>query len=192
MTFDLRQHIREILASTTEENLDSLTEMIFNRTPRKDTRNAYRQALTEIVRKEIASAPRPFTDSRLDQMRDDNQTAYIEPGTDSAGEGQFAADTQTGDTLPSGNVRNSRAARLRLNRFRVTVWIGDKMYRNLLDCTVENLLHAAEESHRQSEANAAAERKYRRLLKVMAERGVQIVGELSDSEIEEALKDDDA
>jgi hypothetical protein len=67
------------------------------------------------------------------------------------------------------------------------VWIGDKTYRNILDCTRADLEFAAEESHRQAEANAATERRYRRLAKLMADRGVDTVAELSDEEIWEVM-----
>jgi hypothetical protein len=190
MTFDLRQHIRTILAETSEENLDTLTSLIFDRTPKSATREAYRQALTEVVRKELATAPRApkhDSDSRLDQSRADAHEIRIEPGSTSAGEGHPCSDTQIGRTLPGGNLRNSRTALFRRNRWRISVWIGDKTYRNILDCTRADLEFAAEESHRQAEANAATERRYRRLAKLMADRGVDTVAELSDEEIWEVM-----
>jgi hypothetical protein len=190
MTFDLRQHIRTVLAETSEENLDTLTSLIFDRTPKSATREAYRQALTEMVRKELATAPRApkhDSDSRLDQEQSDAQPVRIEPGHNSAGEGQTGGDTQIQSTLPGGNLRNSRTALFRRNRWRISVWIGDKTYRNILDCTRADLEFAAEESHRQAEANAATERRYRRLAKLMADRGVDTVAELSDEEIWEVM-----
>jgi len=190
MTFDLRQHIRTILAETSEENLDTLTSLIFDRTPKSATREAYRQALTEVVRKELATAPRApkhDSDSRLDQRTSDTQGTIIEPGSKSAGEGHRSLDTQVARTLPGGNLRNSRTALFRRNRWRISVWIGDKTYRNILDCTRADLEFAAEESHRQAEANAARERQYRRLAKLMADRGVDTVAELTDEEIQEVM-----
>jgi hypothetical protein len=190
MTFDLRQHIRTILAETTEENLDTLTSLIFDRTPKSATREAYRQALTEVVRKELATAPRApkeSSDSRLDQSRADAHEIRIEPGSTSAGEGHRSLDLHRTPTLSGGNLRNSRTALFRRNRWRISVWIGDKTYRNILDCTRADLEFAAEESHRQAEANAATERRYRRLAKLMADRGVDTVAELSDEEIWEVM-----
>jgi hypothetical protein len=190
MTFDLRQHIRTILAETTEENLDTLTSLIFDRTPKSATREAYRQALTEVVRKELATAPRApkeSSDSRPDHVDHDAQGGHIGPGSTSAGEGQRSFDAQGNPTLPGGNLRNSRTALFRRNRWRISVWIGDKTYRNILDCTRADLEFAAEESHRQAEANAATERRYRRLAKLMADRGVDTVAELSDEEIWEVM-----
>jgi hypothetical protein len=190
MTFDLRQHIRTILAETSEENLDTLTSLIFDRTPKSATREAYRQALTEVVRKELATAPRASRESqdpRLDQTRTDTHGRSIDPGSTSAGEGQRTPDIQSPDTLPGGNLRNSRTALFRRNRWRISVWIGDKTYRNILDCTRADLEFAAEESHRQAQANAATERRYRRLAKLMADRGVDTVAELTDEEIQEVM-----
>lgn len=184
MSFDLRQHIRTILAETSEENLDTLTSLVFEATPKATSREAYRQALPEVIRKELAKAP------RLDHPTPDTQNGCIEPGQDIAGEGQDGTDTQDVATLPSGNVRNSRAALFRRTRFRISVWIGDKTYRNILECTAENLAFAAAESDRQAEANAATARKYRRLVKVMEQRQVSTVAELTDEEIQEALGDE--
>lgn len=183
MTFDLRQHIRDVLAETTEENLDVLTAMVFDRTPHNAIREAYRQALTEAVRVELPRAIRP------DQMTPDTQTAFIGAGSDSTTGGSHQRpDTHRG-FAPSGggNVRNSRAARLRRARFRLNVHVGQRTYRNILDCTVEDLLFAAAECDRMAEANAQAAERYRRLVKVMNQRQVEKVGDLTDEEIEEVV-----
>lgn len=185
MTFDLRQHIRDILAGTTEENLDILTAMVFDRTPHNAIREAYRQALTEAVRAELPRAIRP------DQTGADTQPVIIGAGSDSTtGEGgHMAPDTQSTST-PSpggGNVRNSRAARLRRARFRLNVHVGQRTFRNILDCTAEDLLFAAAECDRMAEANAQAAERYRRLVKVMLQRQVEKVADLTDEEIEEVI-----
>lgn len=184
MTFDLRRHIRDILAETTEENLDILTAMVFDRTPHNAIREAYRQALTEAVRAELPRAIRP------DQTGADTQPVIIGAGSDSTtGEGgQSAPDTQNACTLPGGgNVRNSRAARLRRARFRLNVHVGQRTFRNILDCTAEDLLFAASECDRMAEANAQAAERYRRLVKVMLQRQVEKVADLTDEEIEEVI-----
>lgn len=183
MTFDLRQHIRDILAETTEENLDILTAMVFDRTPHNAIREAYRQALTEAVRAELPRATRP------DQRSCDTQRPAIGAGSDSiAGEGHPYPDTQKARTLSGGgNVRNSRAARLRRARFRLNVHVGQRTFRNILDCTAEDLLFAAAECDRMAEANAQAAERYRRLVKVMNQRQVEKVADLTDEEIEEAI-----
>lgn len=183
MTFDLRQHIRDVLAETTEENLDVLTAMVFDRTPHNAIREAYRQALTEAVRVELPRAIRP------DQGTIDTHIRIIGADQDSTtGGSQAIADTH-GATAPSGggNVRNSRAARLRRARFRLNVHVGQRTFRNILDCTAEDLLFAAAECDRMAEANAQAAERYRRLVKVMNQRQVEKVADLTDEEIEEAI-----
>lgn len=192
MDFDLRQHIRTVLAETADENLDVLTALVFERTPRQAVRDAYRQALAEVVRKELATAPR-LPDPRLDQVHRDTHSSLIEPGQNSVtGEGQKPSETQSGTTLPGGgqNHRTSRTALFRRFGFRESVCVGDKTYRRLLECTAENLAFAAAESERQSDANAAAARRYRRLLKLMAERHAKTVAELTDDEVREAMTDE--
>lgn len=186
MTFDLRQHIRDILAETAEENLDTLTTLVFDRTPRNATREAYRQALTEAVRAELPGATRP------DHRSDDAHAIPIGAGSDSTtGEGHTRLDTHGTDTLPGGgNVRNSRAARLRRARFRLNVHVGQRTFRNILDCTAEDLLFAASECDQMAEANAQAAERYRRLVKVMNQRQVEKVAELTDEEIEEVVGDE--
>lgn len=183
MTFDLRQHIRDVLAETTEENLDILTAMVFDRTPHNAIREAYRQALTEAVRAELPRATRP------DHFRADTQNLRVGAGSDSTtGGSQVQPDTHRSHA-PSGggNVRNSRAARLRRARFRLNVHVGQRTFRNILDCTAEDLLFAAAECDRMAEANAQAAERYRRLVKVMNQRQVEKVADLTDEEIEEAI-----
>lgn len=183
MTFDLRRHIRDVLAETTEENLDILTAMVFDRTPHNAIREAYRQALTEAVRAELPRAIRP------DQRSCDTQRPAIGAGSDSTTGGSHSRpDTQLASTLPGGgNIRNSRAARLRRARFRLNVHVGQRTFRNILDCTVEDLLFAASECDRMAEANAQAAERYRRLVKVMNQRQVEKVADLTDEEIEEVV-----
>lgn len=191
MTFDLRQHIRTILAETDEENLDTLTTLVFDRTPKAATREAYRQALTEVVRRELATAPRASTDSRLDQTGLDTQTTYIEPGHNSAGEGQADLETQARVTLPGGqNLYNSKAAKirrimkaLRSKGYNASVGVRDKRYVPILECTIEHLEIAASENDHQAEANATAARRYRRLAKLMREREARIVADLSEDDL---------
>lgn len=182
-TFDLRQHIRDVLAETTEENLDILTAMVFDRTPHNAIREAYRQALTEAVRAELPRAIRP------DHGTPDTHTPVIGAGSDSTtGGSQSLSDTHRSHA-PSGggNVRNSRAARLRRARFRLNVHVGQRTFRNILDCTAEDLLFAASECDRMAEANAQAAERYRRLVKVMLQRQVEKVADLTDEEIEEVI-----
>ena len=183
MTFDLRQHIRDVLAETTEENLDILTAMVFDRTPHNAIREAYRQALTEAVRAELPRAIRP------DHGTPDTHTPVIGAGSDSTtGGSQVQNDTHRNITFPGGgNIRNSRAARLRRARFRLNVHVGRRTFRNILDCTVEDLLFAAAECDRMAEANAQAAERYRRLVKVMNQRQVEKVADLTDEEIEEVI-----
>jgi|ADGO01.1.fsa_nt_gi hypothetical protein len=183
MTFDLRQHIRDVLAETAEENLDILTAMVFDRTPHNAIREAYRQALTEAVRAELPRAIRP------DQRVADTHSSSIGAGSDSTtGGSQSLPDTHRSHA-PSGggNVRNSRAARLRRARFRLNVHVGQRTFRNILDCTAEDLLFAAAECDRMAEANAQAAERYRRLVKVMLQRQVEKVADLTDEEIEEVI-----
>lgn len=186
MSFNLRDHIRDILAETAEENLDALTALVFDRTPRNAIREAYRQALTEAVRAELPRATRP------DQRSSDTQSLAIGAGSDSTtGEGQATFDTQRSSTLlGGGNVRNSRAARLRRARFRLNVHVGQRTFRNILDCTAEDLLFAAAECDQMAQANAQAAERYRRLVKVMNQRQVEKVADLTDEEIEEVVGDE--
>lgn len=186
MTFNLRDHIRDILAETAEENLDALTALVFDRTPRNAIREAYRQALTEAVRAELPRATRP------DQRSSDTQSLAIGAGSDSTTGGSHQRpDTHRG-FAPSGggNVRNSRAARLRRARFRLNVHVGQRTYRNILDCTAEDLLFAAAECDQMAQANAQAAERYRRLVKVMNQRQVEKVADLTDEEIEEVVGDE--
>lgn len=185
-TFELNDHIREILADTAEEDLDLLTRKVFESIPRNQTREALRQALYDAVRHVLTYAPRPG------QSQFATQGGYAEAGSDSTtGEDQRPSGTHAIPVLPGGgNVRNSRAALLRRNRFRMSVWIGNRQFRHILECTRENLEFAAAESDRQAEANANTAQRYRRLVKKMAERHVATVGELSDQDIAEALNDE--
>lgn len=189
--FDLRAHIRAALAETTEENLYTLTELILKGIPKRAYAEALAQALPEVVRKELATAPRAATeDSRFGHLEAGTHTRNAEPGNNSASEGQATSEPHRPSTPTGGqNTRNSRASIFRRNRFRISVWIGQGNYRPILDCTVAELEFAAEESHRQAEANAATERKYRRLVKKMIQRQAEKVADLTDAEIEEALTD---
>lgn len=184
MTFDLRLHIRAVLAETAEENLDTLASMVFDRTAVADVREAYRQALTEIVRRELATAPRP------DHTAHDAQQTFVGSGLSSAGDDQGSLDTHLAGVVSGGNIRNSRAALFRRYRFRESVWVGEKTFRNILDCTAQDLAFAAAESERQAENNAAASRRYRRLAKAMAEHGAATVAELTDEQIRQAMGDE--
>lgn len=186
MTFNLRDHIREVLAGTAEENLDALTALVFDRTPRNAIRQAYRQALTEAVRAELPRATRPG------QSQFDAQRGGAGAGQDSStGGGQGGFETQPSHTLPGGgNVRNSRAAMFRRARFRMNVHVGSRTFRNILDCTADDLLFAATECDQMAEANAQAAERYRRLVKVMNQRAVEKVSELTDEEIAEVVGDE--
>jgi len=190
MKFDLRQHIRAILTDTTEENLDTLANLIFERTPKAATSEAYRQALTETVRRELATVPRK--DSRPDQLAADTQRDTIEPGQSTVtGEDQTRIAAQSAGVLPGGgNVRNSRVALFRKHRVRLSLWLGNKTYRDIERCTIADLEFAAAESDRQSEANATTARKYRKLVKVMQQHHVEVVADLSDEQVEEVLCDE--
>lgn len=181
--FDLRQHIRTILAETTEENLEILADLIFDRTPHKNTRDAYRQALSDAVRREIGSVPR----ARM--IRDD---LNIEQDTDTTGEGQTRIATQSTLGLPGGqNLKTSRATMFRLAMalrragFRESIWIGDGVYRPLMECTTDQLEFAAAESDSQANANFAAARRYRLLKKLLEQHGVEKVADLPIEAVEE-------
>lgn len=167
MDFNLHQHIRRILADTTDENLNSLTDIVFASIPNAALRDALHQALPEVVRRELATSP------RLGQKEPETHALNTEAGTNSV-----------------GNLRNSRTAIFRRNRFRVSVWIGGGNYRQLLDCTREDLEFAAAESDRQAKANEATAERYRRLTKKLIECGADKVADLTDDEIEEALRDE--
>lgn len=181
MTFILRRHIREVLDETGETDIETLADAVYARTPRNEIREAYRQALSDQVRKVLG-----YHAPHLD--RDE-----VGMGSTSAiGRGHNSTDTQTGHT-PSGggNIRNSRAALLRRNRFRVHVWLGQGVpEKHVLECTRDNLEFAAAESDRNAQSNARRARQYRRLVKIMTDRGVSTVGELIDDDIEEALNDE--
>lgn len=186
MTFNLRDHIREVLASTDEGNIRTLSELVFDATPRQQIREAYRQALLENVRNELATAPRPDH-----QARDVHRTRVGAGSTSTIGEGQEPLDTQLARTSPGGgNVRNNRVARMRRARFRISVRWAHEQYKHILDCTADDLLFAAAESDRQAEANAATAARYRRLVKIMRQYDAETVAELTDEQIDEVLRDE--
>jgi hypothetical protein len=175
--FDLRHHIQAILAETTEENLDTLTELIFEKTARKDVREAYRQALPVIIRNELARAPRPDHGSGGgDQFAGATQDAPAP----SVGTTHIAG---TGTVDYRQGLATSRVARFRRNNFRITVWVGEKTYRHILDCTRADLEHAAAQSHEKAEANLRAAERYEKLLKVMTDNGAEKVSDLTDEQI---------
>lgn len=183
--FNLRDHIRETLAATAEENLSEITYIIYASIPCNAIREALKQALPEVVRKELAIAP------RLDHACSDTQTLAVEPGQSTdGGEARESPSPISASLPPVGNIRNSRAALFRRNRFRISVWIGAGTYRQILDCTRTDLEFAAAENDRQAHANEVTARRYRRLAKAMVERDVETVAELTDAEIEEALRDE--
>lgn len=199
--FDLRTHIRTVLAETTSESLDDLTALIFSRTPKAEIREAYRQALAEIVRKELAYAPRAPKNAESVIFHSSDHTGLTDSGDEHAEEAIQHVSTVTVQrptaeqphpvqVAPRVNVGNSRIALFRRNHYRMSVWVGDKTYRHILDCTQEDLIFAAAESDRQSVANAVTARRYRRLLKAMEHAAAAKVADLSDAQIEEALSDD--
>lgn len=185
--FNLNRHVRETLAGTSAESIDDLVSDVLGGIRSRDFGEALRQALPTYIRTQVGAAERP-TDSRLGQEGADAQFLSTEAGNSSP-DGEARADSQPRHDSPAVGG-NSRVALFRAHRFRITVWIGDKQYRSILECTIDNLEHAAAESDRHAESNAARARQYRRLTKVMRERGVAVVAELTDVEIEEALRDD--
>lgn len=191
--FHLREHIRRVLAATPGEDLDTLVTAVFNATPVTAYADAYRQALAPIVRVALATAERPDLESvQLDQKPFDTQDVPIELGQDTDGEeAKHVPISNEPPPLPVGpNLRNSRAAIFRRNRFRVSVWVGPGTYRAILDCTRADLEYAATESRRNEEANRVTAEKYERLVKLLAERGAETVADLTDEEIQQALNGD--
>jgi hypothetical protein len=194
--FHLREHVRHVLATTPGENIDELAAAVFAATDPADYAEAYRQALAPIIRVALASAERPdTTDPRLDQEVGDTHGKSIEPGTNSGdGEETSVAATSIPDSsLPVAgpNLRNSRAARLlRRNRFRQSVWIGEGVYRDIMECTVADLEHAAAESEKLAAENQAAADRYRKLVKVMAEHGAETVNDLTEEQLAEVFGDE--
>lgn len=180
--FNLTQHIRGILAGSSEENLDELTDLVFRATWKRDHAEAYRQALPDAIRHQLASHPRADTNTGgKGQMETDAQDCYTLPA------GNDPQDTVGPEALIRPNLRNSRAALLRRNRFRLSVWLGNKTYRNILECTAADLEFAAGESDRQATANAQQAERYRRLVKAMREANAETVNALTDEQITEAL-----
>ena len=178
--FSLRALIREVLAETDETNLDSLTGQVFSATGDDYLEEAYAQALPSLIRQVIGAATRPYV-SLPGQISSEAPTA-------TAGEGHSHAGTQALSTLPGGqNLINSRVARFRRNRYRISVHVASKEYRHILDCTREDLAFAASESHAHADANRAAAHRYERLIKAMEQRSVTTVGELTDLEIDALL-----
>lgn len=180
-TFDLRQHIREVLATTNEENLDALADLVYQKTSRKMMPIAYRQALTDIVRGELAYAPRPRQAAPDDQRYSTGSGSSPATGGGIASLGVGLALTPSG----GGNVRNSRAALFRRNKFRMSIHVGNRTFRHILDCTAEDLVFAKAEVESMARANMIAADRYERLLKVMQRRKVEHVGDLTDDEIAE-------
>lgn len=172
--FNLQAHIRGILAETDETQIGDLVDIVFRRTARRDLAEAYRQALPNVVRNALIASPRAIE-------------------TPIEREGSIAAPGTTAEVRrPANNLRNSRVALLRRNRFRISVWVGGGVYREILDCTIEDLLFATDESDRKAAANAAAAERYRRLVKAMEQHGASKVADLTDEQITEALGQDAA
>lgn len=189
--FHLREHVRQVLATTPGEDLDVLVAAVFVATPETAYAEAYRQALAPLVRVALATAERPDTmTTRLDQGIPDTQMTSIEPGQDTDGEVAIPrSESSDCPPLPVGpNIRNSRAARiLRRNRFRKSISLGGGVYRDILECTVADLERAAAESDQLADENYAAARRYRKLVKVMVETGAETAGDLTDETLEEAF-----
>jgi hypothetical protein len=196
MDFNLREHIRAVLASTPGEDVEDLADAVFAATPADQYASAYRQALAPIVRVALAHAERPDLydpqDSRLDQSAPDTHMTPIEPGQTAGGEEATDGSEPTKTTpLPAGpNLRNSRVALLRRSRYRESIWIGDGIYRHILDCTLADLEHAAAESEKLAAENEAAAYRYRKLVKIMAEYGAEKVGDLTEDQLREVLGDE--
>lgn len=187
MSFNLNRHIREILAVEASEDLGELTDAVLRGIATRDIVDALRQALPTYIRTQLGDAERP-TDSRAGQVRPDAHSGPAGAGTNSPDGYAIGGATSNHAPRPVGGP--SRVTLFRRNRFRVSVWIGEGQYRSILECTIENLEHAAAESDRHVESNAARARQYRRLTKKMRERAVATVAELTDAEIQEALTDE--
>lgn len=171
--FDLKQLVRETLPEH-DVDLDELTDLVYQATPRNQLREAYRQALRNVVRLELAHAP------RSDQSPVEAQNGYVGSGSTSAGADHFPPETHERPVGTGGapNIRNSRASLLRRSGFRERLHIGDGIYRCLEDCSISDLKYAAEERRELSAQNAAAAGRYERLMKRMEEHHVDRVGDL--------------
>lgn len=190
--FHLREHIRQVLATTPGENVDVLVAAVFAATPVTDYAEAYRQALAPLVRVALATAERPDPQTaQLDQLVNDTQGDVIELGTSTDGEEAISrTKPMQGSPLPVGpNLRNSRVALLRRSRYRMSVWVGDGVYRDILDCTLADLERAASESDKLAAENQAAADRYRKLVKVMTEHGAETVNDLTEEQLREVLGD---
>jgi RES domain-containing protein len=189
--FNLQHHIRAILAETDETQIGELVDIVFRRTARRDLAEAYRQALPNAVRNALVASPRNVGINLADLTEQDAKDLYAAATREAPSIDPFtAAQPPNGNQRPANNLRNSRVALLRRNRFRISVWVGGGVYREILDCTIDDLLFATDESDRKAAANAAAAERYRRLVKAMQQHGAEKVADLTDEQITEALGQD--
>jgi hypothetical protein len=157
--FDLRQLIHETAADQDEWDLDVLTKMVHDNTPHDQLIEAYRQALKHAVRIELGQAPRS--------------------GQTSTGAGQTVSDTHERVTGAGGtNLRNSRVALLRRSGFRERVHVGERTWLHIEECTAPDLRYAADECNRMAKANAAAQRRYKKLADLLVKHSVERVRDL--------------
>lgn len=164
--FDLRETMRTITFEQDEWDLDSLVEQVYDATPSRHLRDAYRMTLREFVRQELT---RLKQNSRPDQNNFDTQESHVGPGT---------------------NHSRSRSALARAG-FRMQVHVGDNSWKSIEQCTAADLMYAAAVCDRMAEFNAARAEQYRVLVKAMEERGAEHVGDLPAEIVEKVLTDDD-
>jgi hypothetical protein len=182
--FDLRQLIHETAADQDEWDLDVLTKMVHDNTPHDQLIEAYRQALKHAVRIELAQAPRPSQTTAV------TQRSCTRPGSTSTGADQIQGNTQVGFAGAGGtNLRNSRVALLRRSGFRERVHVGERTWLHIEECTASDLRYAADECNRMAKANAAAQRRYKKLADLLVKHSVERVRDLPVDTLRAVFKD---
>jgi hypothetical protein len=164
MTFDLADTTRQIIDSRPAWTLDDLAEAVDKATPAVTRRVAYRDALREYVRTAM--------------------TGHARRPPDTAPTGQSKPDTQVEGVGEGGpNLAASRVALFRAG-YRAKVHAGPGTWKDLTDCTADELDFAAAENERMAEANAAAAQRYRQLAKAMRAANAATVADLDPALLE--------
>lgn len=154
-SFDLRQLVRDVMASSSEADPGVIANMVMERIDPADYFTALAQTLRGFVRQVLGE-----------------HRAEVLPSVSSV----RVRPIRRGVASSSLKVSAIREAWQRALDARVHVEGGTKLLR---DCTYEDLLFAAEERQRIAAANSARARQFREIASAVLAAGVGTVGELS-------------
>lgn len=159
--FNLRQHVRAVLASSTMADPRDLAAEAFARIPAEDYGAALRQCLADVVREEI----------RLSRNQRHDTVMAERPGP----RGNV---TRTRPPVRSAKVAGIRAMWQARLRERIHTGPASTDWRLLGDCTFAELMFAAEERRTIALRNEAKAAEYEELAEAVRAAGVERVRDL--------------